>query len=93
MVDVLRPGAADGAIEGPIIIEREEIDQPTRLGTPLGFTAADALTGVFNHLPAHGNKLGCVHAPAMDFRGGKSHAEARVSRIDAGRAFSHRLIL
>src|SRR5579875_3645454 len=84
MVDVLGAGAADGAVEGPIGIEREQISEFAQVGAALGFAAADALAGVFDYLFAGGDKLGRIHAPAVDLRAGEPHAETGVSPIDLG---------
>ena len=85
MIDVLRSTAANGAIEGPVVIECEEVDHAILLVTAaFGLFPADALTGVFHHLATHRNIFESVNTPPMYFGRPDFHFETGVSGIDRG---------
>ncbi len=82
MIDVLGAGAAYRSIEGPIVIEREEIDHLTGVGAPFGFAPTDSFAGIFDDLTADWYELRRVDAPAVDFRFRQLDLETGVIRID-----------
>jgi hypothetical protein len=81
MVDDLGAGTAHRAIEGPVIVESEQIsDRP--LASALGFAAVNALPGVFDHFAVGGYLFERVNSAMVDPRLANSQPETRVSRID-----------
>ena len=59
MVDDLGAAAAQGAVEGPVIVQGEQVsDLP--VAAALGFAAADSLAGVLDDLAPRGYALAGV---------------------------------
>src|SRR6478672_10747583 len=82
MVDVFRSRAADRSIDGPIIVEREKIDEVGAVSAALGFMPADSFTGIFDHFAVRWNSLSGINPPAVNFRARKLHPEAGIAGID-----------
>ena len=77
VVDVFGAAAAHGAVESPVIIEREQIDHPRLLiAAPLRLAAADAFSGVLDDLPSRGNVFAGVNPPPVDLRRPDQQSEA-----------------
>ncbi len=63
------PLRANGAIEGPVVIEREERDHVILLVTAaFGLFPADFLAGVFDHRAPDRDIFESVNTPPVDFR-------------------------
>lgn len=87
VVDVLRAAAAYGAIQRPVVIEREEINHPRLfVAAALCLPAADTLAFVLDDLPAGRDILSGVNSPAVNLRGLNNKSETGKFRID------HRLV-
>src|ERR1039457_5200864 len=78
VIQVLRAGTADGAIDRPVGIEREQVDEIACIRAAFGFTAVDLLARIFYDLPVGRNQLGRIDSPAVNLGGGGHKPEARV---------------
>lgn len=88
MIDDLGAAASGGSVDGPIGIYFEQVSVLS-FASPFGLPAADALAGVFNHLPVGGDVLGRVHSVTVDFGSADFECEASMVRIDAGRFYKN----
>jgi len=85
MIEVFRSTAADRAIEGPIVVQREQVDHAILLVTPpLGFPAVDALAGILHYFAASWYIFRCVDAPAVNLRRTDFELETGVPGVDGG---------
>src|SRR4051794_20424785 len=67
VIDELRPAAADGAVQRPVVVKREQIDQLIlAVASPFGLFPADTLAGVLDDLASRGYIFPGVNAPAMN---------------------------
>lgn len=82
VIDVLGSAAAYRTIDGPIIVEGEEIVHGARIALP-GLGTADALTGVLDDLAAAGDEFFGEDAVAVDGRRSDAEAETDVLRVEA----------
>lgn len=82
VIDVLGSAAAYRTIDGPIIVEGEEIVHGARIALP-GFGAADALSGVLDDFAASRDGLFGEDAVAVDGRRSDAEAETDVFRVEA----------
>lgn len=81
VIDVFGSAAAHRAIDGPIIVQGEEIVHGARIALP-GFGAADALSGVLDDFAASRDGLFGEDAVAVDGRRSDAEPEADMLRIE-----------
>jgi hypothetical protein len=84
VINILGSTTADGAIESPVVIESEEIDQVILLVTAtFGLFPADTFTGIFHHFAADRDIFEGIDAPPVNFGRPDFQSEASELRIDS----------
>src|ERR1700683_2862400 len=81
VIDNLRAAAAHRAVEGPVVVQSEQVGE-VALPADLGLAPADALAGVFHNFAPCRNSLQSVDAAAVDFGRPDFQLEAGVPRVD-----------
>jgi len=84
VIDVFGSAAADRAIETPVAVDGEQVDEIGRFGAALGLLAADAFAGVLDDLALGRDALAGVDAPTMNFGLGNAQLKAGVPRVYLG---------
>src|SRR4029079_1901276 len=85
VIDDFRAAAAEGAIEGPVFIEREQIGV-LAFAALLGFAAVEAFTGVLDHLTVGRDAFFGVDAETVNLGFANREFETGVLGINAGTA-------
>ncbi len=85
MIDDFCAAAAEGAVEGPIFIQREQIGV-LALAAFFGFTAVEAFAGVLDHFAIRRDAFLGVNAKAVNLRFANREFEFSVLGIYAGTA-------
>lgn len=65
MVDEFGPAAADGAVDGPVLVQREQVVE-LGLGAALRFPPVDSLAGVLDYFVARRDARGGINPPAVN---------------------------
>ena len=85
VIDDFRAAAAEGAIEGPVFVEREQVGV-LALAALLGFAAIEAFAGVLDHLAVGGDAFFGVDAETVNLGFANREFVAGVLGINAGTA-------
>jgi len=88
MVDKLSARPTYATIEGPVVIQDEEV-LGSFLLAPLSLPWVQPLACVFDHLSVRRNILSGVDPPAVDSRAPQAQAEATALRVDLVSRRSH----
>ena len=81
VVDDFGAGTAHRAIDGPVIVDAEQVGDRSLAAAP-GLVAVEALAGVFDHLAVGGYRLERVHPAMVNPRLANLQPETRVPRVD-----------
>src|SRR5438128_9227847 len=81
MIDVFGPTASYRSVDGPVIVQREQIGIRSHAAA-LGLLAVDELTCVFDDLSPRRYRLTRVDSIAMDGRAAQNHPETGITWID-----------
>src|SRR5262249_464896 len=82
MVDNLRAAAAEGAIDRPVIVQREQIGMWT-VSAALGFAPPDLLPRIFNYFAVWGDAFQSKHTAMVNPRFANFQSETRIIGIDS----------